>query len=96
MIAHCAIHNRHQDEPESFDRHHIVPESWGGPTKASNLATLCPTGHRDVHTLLNLLVMGGGQLQSWVKWRHWNSATRALAKKGYDDALAMGLTPKTT
>jgi hypothetical protein len=57
----CALHGSyHAPHSEIFAGHHIQPESWGGPTASWNLATVCPTGHTNVHWLIDQLV-GGAQ-----------------------------------
>jgi hypothetical protein len=42
------------------NHHHILPQSWGGPTVPENLVWLCPNSHTAVHDLLNLYIHHGG------------------------------------
>jgi hypothetical protein len=89
----CAVHRTHQDSPESSESHH-VPLGWNGPNVLSNRVSICPSAHSDVHLLLNLLVLGEGVIPDYVKWRRWNPAMRALAQRGYDEAVVRGLVPR--
>lgn len=50
----CGCVKSHTPRPISFDDHHVLPQSWGG--KLGKLVKLCPTAHRNVHSLLNLYV----------------------------------------
>jgi hypothetical protein len=50
---HCTVH-RHQ-YVTSEERHHLQPQSRGGPTNAGNLVWLCANAHGDVHYFLDLI-----------------------------------------
>lgn len=52
----CANTVRHSPAPLIFDLHHILPDSWGGPTNPTNLVTICPTCHHSAHILIDLYV----------------------------------------
>lgn len=39
------------DEEYALDRHHIVPQRYGGSDEEENLVTVCPTCHRKLETL---------------------------------------------
>jgi hypothetical protein len=64
-------------------RHHIVPQSWGGPTIDSNLVTLCPSSHTAVHRLLDDYVRVGGD-PGWETRRHFGEHVRDLAQHAWD------------
>lgn len=52
----CPCVKRHTPQPRSLDYHHILPESWGGTRDPSNMVWVCPTAHRNIHSLLDLYV----------------------------------------
>ncbi len=94
----CALHGPHAPHVASRDEHHVVPASWwaaAGRPSASRRVAVCPTGHRNVHAALDLLVAHQGAAP-WAAWRHFGPAERALATEGYESAVAAGLTPAPT
>jgi hypothetical protein len=57
----CPCTGRHSPSVYVPNAHHIVPDSWGGPTTPDNLAVICPSTHTAVHALLDLYVHLGRQ-----------------------------------
>lgn len=78
----CEVHGYHSPHVTECDAHHIWPQAWGGPTIASNLVTICPTGHRNVHELLEEYTLAGGT-PPWAVLERWGMAERSLAAKGW-------------
>ena len=76
----CYLHEYHSPEVASFDEHHAIPRYYGGPDIPSNIVVVCPTGHRNVHTLLRLFEMIG--LED-VNQNTWGRSTWALAERGW-------------
>lgn len=64
--------------------HHILPQSWGGETKASNMIWLCPNSHTAVHALLNDYIRYQGVL-SWYNLERYNALVRHLAALAWAD-----------
>lgn len=57
----CALHGRHAGvEPLEGDWHHIWPRGMGGPDIWSNKRLVCPTGHRNVHHILRMIIENPG------------------------------------
>jgi len=63
-------------------RHHILPQSWGGPTEPDNLIYICPNSHTAVHQLLNAYVHAGGE-PAWSVLQHYNALVRDLAARAW-------------
>lgn len=83
----CQLAAYHRPVPLRFVWHHVLPEACGGATMAGNLASVCDSCHYSVHILMWQLANGG--LTS--------KGTRtqvALAKSGYDQAVALGVAGK--
>ncbi len=70
----CVLHRYHSPVPASFDEHHAIPVSMGGPDVPSNLVVVCPTGHRNVHVCIAKLIRGGDVSD-------FGETTRALARR---------------
>lgn len=83
MTDYCACVKYHTPEPTNFDRHHILPKSWGGANTADNIAVICQTTHENIHTLLNHYVRLGG-LPPWEIRSRYNSFVRDLAQRAWD------------
>lgn len=77
----CAVHRNHAPGPKQNHFHHILPLSWGGADTAENRIVICPTGHANVHLLLQ--AMRGGA-PAWEYLRRFAPSERALARRGYD------------
>jgi hypothetical protein len=52
----CPCVKRHSPPFWEGNRHHVVPESWGGQTVPSNLVDICMNTHGTVHHGLNALI----------------------------------------
>lgn len=57
----CQVCKTHNPAPITTDSHHIVPESWSGPSSAANLVQVCNTVHHGTHALIDLYVHLGRQ-----------------------------------
>lgn len=86
-MAICQGHAYHSPRPQHLDSHHVIPSAWDGPDVRSNLVSLCPTGHRNVHYLLDSYVRAHGE-PSWVVRRSFGPGERALAARAWAAALA--------
>ena len=54
----CVCVSEHRPPVTTFQRHHVVPKSWGGPDVATwngkpQIVITCGTTHDSVHMLLN-------------------------------------------
>jgi hypothetical protein len=58
-MPNCEVCN---DNTVKLDKHHIVSKSLGGSNQKCNIANLCPTCHRKVHT--SILVLEGWYLST--------------------------------
>lgn len=74
-----------EHRPASYvpNRHHILPQSWGGQSVAANLIDICPNTHTSTHRLLNAYVHAGGQ-PPWEVLQHYNALTRDLAARAWE------------
>lgn len=64
-------------------RHHIVPQSWGGPTVEWNLVTICPNTHTATHRLIDEYVRAAGD-PGWAVRRQFGALAQFLAKSAWD------------
>jgi len=83
MPVTCPCVRHHCPAPAYLQRHHILPQSWGGKTEPSNLVAICGTTHDAVHDLLNAIVkakQGRGKYPSSRRYPAyaWQLALRAL------------------
>lgn len=95
MIPTCSVHDYHSPRPQLLDLHHVIPVSWGGAVGLSNETHICPTGHRNVHALLDAWVAAKGE-PSWEIRRSYGLRERDLAAAGYSEAISLGLVPRPT
>lgn len=91
----CHVHLGHHPAPQNVARHHIVPTSWDGPDEVSNLIDICPTGHENVHTLLNHYVREGGTPPWRVRFR-FSVVERRLAAIAWSNRPKDRRPPYTT
>lgn len=94
----CALHQTHCPSLHDTDDHHVVPKSWfekAGIAVQTPHALICPTGHRNVHLLIDHLVEHGGVFD-WDFAKHYAAAERDLALQGYTLGVQDGLTPSAT
>lgn len=75
----CAVHRTHSPEPLGVVVHHIQPRAMGGPDVETNRVTVCPTGHLNIHRLLDDLLASDGKRMR----RGGTHAERDLARAGW-------------
>jgi hypothetical protein len=80
----CEVHQYHSPEPKVPHRHHILPQSWGGETTTQNIVVVCPTGHYNIHHLLDEYVRAHGDPGYAVR-AHYGSEERRLALAAWDN-----------
>lgn len=78
----CAVHHHRDYTP--LDAHHIWPKAQGGPTIPWNLVTVCPTGHREIHEYLALLLKTDDGKVSWLKRRKYGRYVQTYARLGFE------------
>ena len=78
----CPCVSMHCPAAYEPNRHHILPQSWGGQTVAENLIYICPNTHTAVHQLLNAYVHAGSEPGEDVL-QHYNHLTRELAAQAW-------------
>lgn len=78
----CVVHRVHRPRPRSNDVHHVWPLAAGGPDVLENRVIICPTGHRNVHQLLDAYRRLLGT-PPWVVRRRYSAGERRLAALGY-------------
>lgn len=59
--ADCRVHTRHTPQPHENHRHHVWPKGMGGPDIEDNIVVVCPTGHYNIHDLLQQYILHGGE-----------------------------------
>lgn len=84
----CELARYHRPVPLRFVWHHILPEACGGLTQTGNLAQVCDSCHYSVHILMWQLAHPGGSTLKGTR------AQAALARQGYDQAVAAGTAAK--
>lgn len=74
----------------SYERHHVWPHEYHGPTEPANLVKICCNAHSDVHYLLHLMLTGKP-----YNLTEYGPNIRAIARRGYDSVMAYAesLTP---
>lgn len=83
MADGCDVHGSHTPKPLRIEAHHLQPLGMAGPDTPSNRVNVCPTGHFNIHHVLDDLLRG--QLPTAGTRKE-----RALAKQGYDAWVAAG------
>lgn len=78
----CPCSANHTPKAVTFDLHHLIPLSWGGPDTDENSRVICPTTHRHVHLLLTRWrkLM---EEPSWEFRQHFGPFARQLAEEGF-------------
>lgn len=82
----CAVHRTHTPKPLGVVVHHVQPKAMGGPDVEANRVTVCPTGHLNIHRLLDDLLASDGKTMR----RGGTRLERSLARRGYDEWIAAG------
>jgi len=79
----CLVHGkRHIPNPHLNHRHHVWPLGEGGPDIEANIVVVCPTGHLNIHALLNLFKLHSGE-PPYTELRQFAMGERELAALGY-------------
>ena len=79
----CQVHQTHKPHSHLNHHHHVWPLSLGGPDKPENIIVSCPTGHYNIHALLDQYVVHRGEVP-WSVIRPYSYEERAYAKLGYE------------
>lgn len=80
----CDVHGIHRPKPLGVVVHHIWPRGMAGPDEPANRITVCDTGHRNVHRLLDDLLLGKAMRRGGTQ------RERDLAQQGFDTWTAAG------
>jgi len=91
--SNCTVHGSHWPRVHGTMIHHIRPLSWSGPDIASNKVEVCPTGHTNIHILLDLLSDRRG-VPLTDETKGFSRGEIALAQRGYDEWAATGFVPR--
>lgn len=78
----CQVHNKHIPESRMNHRHHIWPLGEGGPDIEDNIVVCCPTGHYNIHDLLQQYRMLMGDVP-YATLRRYSHGERRFAELGY-------------
>ncbi len=79
----CQQHSKHFPKVQLTHRHHVWPLGLGGPDIEDNIVIICPTGHTNVHRLIDeYKAMNGNVPYSVIRRFAWSE--RRLAKLGWD------------
>jgi 5-methylcytosine-specific restriction endonuclease McrA len=84
--AKCLCVKNHSPEPQRLNVHHIHPQALGGSNAKSNLITICPNTHNNVHELLDYMFDHDGEMPNGGKG--FNRLAKKLARQGYDSVKA--------
>jgi hypothetical protein len=79
----CQLHTNHAPASHVNDVHHIWPRGDGGPNVAANRVVCCPTGHYNIHFLLDAYRKAGGD-PGWPVRRRYTAKEREYAALGWD------------
>jgi len=80
----CQVHHgAHTPVSHLNHRHHVWPLSLGGPDDPDDVIIVCPTGHYNIHTLLDQYVVHRGEVP-WGVVRRYARGERQYAKLGYE------------
>ena len=88
----CTVHAAHAPHVAGTDRHHIWPQGDGGPDVEANVVVICPTGHRNLHELLEAYRRAAGA-PHWSVLQHFGKAERELARRGWVGITSHVLAP---
>ena len=82
----CAVHETHDPVPYCTDLHHVWPKGMGGPDVPENIVPVCPTGHQNIHRLLDKMVRGRGKVSKAVLAAFHPGEVR-YARLGYERSV---------
>jgi hypothetical protein len=78
----CILHKHHIPTPRVNHEHHVWPLGDGGPNIPENKIVVCPTGHYNIHALLDQLRRHRGE-PPYTVLSMFAVKERAYAKLGY-------------
>ena len=81
--APCQVHAKHHPQDHLRHRHHVWPLGKGGPDEEANIVAVCPTGHTNIHILLDLLLGSRDGTVPWTERRRFTTGERRYADLGY-------------
>jgi hypothetical protein len=81
--AKCVLHKVHLPNSLELQVHHEWPLGMGGPDIETNRRLVCPTGHRNVHAIIRLLVDDQPVMIG-------SRSERAMARAGVDAWVTAG------
>jgi hypothetical protein len=80
----CELHHStHSPRPHVLHWHHIHPLGEGGPDVKENKRTACPTGHYNVHDLLDEMLKANTTALSYLVLQYYTKDERAWAVEGF-------------
>ncbi len=80
----CKVHGYHGSAaPLATQLHHVWPLGMGGPDEDENLVEICPTGHVNIHTIIDNLIDG----EPTPSAHHMENL---IAKRGFDKWVEAG------
>lgn len=80
--APCQVHRQHVPVSHQNHHHHVWPLALGGPDVTENIIIVCPTGHYNIHTLLDQYVLHRGEVP-WSVLKRYGFSERDVAQLGY-------------
>lgn len=78
----CRVHKSHSPHSHQNHMHHILPKSLGGKSESNNLIAVCPTGHYNIHIIIDEW-MRGGDTPSWEFLKHFGNKERYWAEAAH-------------
>lgn len=86
----CQVHKQHVPEPHINHRHHVWPLGHGGPNIQDNIIAVCPTGHMNIHDLIQHYLVLMGDIPYKIL-RTYSLDERKYAKLGYDRIMRQSM-----
>lgn len=80
----CTVHGTHWPRSHSTVFHHIWPLGMGGPDTKENQVEVCPTGHTNIHMLIDLLQDNQGAVDK-SRTKGFSRREIELARRGYTE-----------
>jgi hypothetical protein len=81
----CPCVKAHSPKPAYLQKHHILPQAWGGQTTPLNLISICGTCHDTAHFLMNKLVRAG----KWVSLDGYSPFAAKLAIRAVQEHIKL-------
>lgn len=79
----CVLHPKHTPPSHIQHKHHVWPLGHGGPDTPENLIVVCPTGHYNIHRLIEEYITTRGEAP-YSLTRQYSLQERRVARLGYD------------